>query len=164
MIESSEFAIPHVVASHQPDAAVDDAALLQSTLIELIDLSLMGKHAHWNVVGADFKPVHEFLDELVEEYRDWYDMVAERLTALGASPDGQCATVAATTHLPPLPGGPLADKAVLVQFSERVQSVAANVRLRAGALGDSDLASQDLLVEVLRGLDKQGWMLQAHLR
>ena len=31
---------------------------LQATLIELIDLSLIGKQLHWNIFGRPFKPLH----------------------------------------------------------------------------------------------------------
>ena len=141
----------------------DATPMLQATLVELIDLSLQGKHAHWNVVGPTFKPVHEFLDELVDEYREWYDMVAERMTAIGAAPDGRVATLAETTRLEALPAAAIAERSVLVAFDERVSTVAADVRDRAAQIGDSDMATQDLLIEILRGLEKQRWMIRAHL-
>jgi len=81
------------------------AKALQATLVELIDLSLQAKQAHWNVVGPSFKAIHLFLDELTDQYRDWYDEAAERLAAIGVSPDGRTATVAAGTPLEPLPAG-----------------------------------------------------------
>ena len=145
-----------------PDTNPGQAAALQATLVELLDLSLQAKQAHWNVVGPSFKPVHEFLDELTAEYRDWYDLVAERATAIGEAPDGRVATVAGSTPLPVLPAGPLRDQAALAAFDERVTLVAANVRRRADDLAEVDLATQDLLVEILRGLEKQRWMLRAH--
>ena len=140
----------------------DQASALQATLVELIDLSLQAKQAHWNVVGPAFKPVHEFLDELTGEYRDWYDMVAERLTAIGVAPDGRTATVSATTPLAPLPIGPIEDRAALAAVEERVTLVAAHLRERAEDLGEVDVATQDLVIEILRGLEKQRWMLRAH--
>ena len=140
---------------------MDHAQALQSTLVELIDLSLQGKQAHWNVEGPAFKPVHEFLDELVIEHRTWYDDVAERLTAIGVSPDGRSATVSGSTPLPELAAGPIADGDVLTAMDERVTLVATHIRERADKLGD-DLASQDLLIEILRGLEKQRWMIRAH--
>ena len=136
---------------------------LQATLVELIDLSLQGKQAHWNVVGPSFRPVHEFLDALVDEYREWYDMVAERLTAIGVAPDGRVATLAATTPLASLPSGSIPDRIVLSGFDERVGLVADSIRTRAAQVGEEDLATQDLLIEILRGLDKQRWMIHAHL-
>lgn len=141
----------------------DQDAALQATLVELIDLSLQTKQAHWNVVGPTFAPVHAFLDALTDEYRDWYDTVAERLTAIGVAPDGRSATVAGSTPLPPLPAGPIEDGAALAAFDERVTLVAANVRRRAEALADQDIATQDVLIEILRGLEKQRWMLRAHV-
>jgi starvation-inducible DNA-binding protein len=135
---------------------------LQATLVELIDLSLQAKQAHWNVAGPTFKPVHEFLDELTAEYRDWYDLVAERLAAIGCSPDGRIATVAATTPLPALPLGKLVEGDVLASFDQRVTTVAADVRHRAEGAAAPDVATQDVLIEILRGLEKQRWMLRAH--
>src|SRR5438093_6332610 len=62
---------------------------LQATLVELIDLSLIGKQLHWNIFGRPFKPLHDHLDELVDSWRELSDTVAERAVALGYSPDGQ---------------------------------------------------------------------------
>jgi starvation-inducible DNA-binding protein len=142
--------------------APSTADALQATLVELIDLSLQAKQAHWNVVGPGFKPVHEFLDELADAYREWYDTVAERLTAIGIAPDGRAHTVVASTPLQVLPAGPIVDQAALAAFDERVTLVASNVRRRADDVGETDLATQDLFIEVLRGLEKQRWMLRAH--
>ncbi|HTS15264.1 MAG TPA: DNA starvation/stationary phase protection protein [Candidatus Sulfotelmatobacter sp.] len=145
-----------------PGSAAEETAALQATLAELIGLSLDAKQAHWNVTGPAFKPVHEFLDEMTAEYRDWYDTVAERMTAVGASPDGRSMTVASTTPFEALPAGPIPDQRALAMMDERVTLVAAHVQARAEALADVHLATQDVLIEVLRGLDKQRWMLRAH--
>jgi starvation-inducible DNA-binding protein len=142
----------------------DWPAALQATLVELIDLSLQAKHAHWNVVGPGFKPVHEFLDELTGEYRDWSDEVAERLTAIGRVPDGRASTVAEATPLARFPDGPIEDQAALQAFDERVTLVAGNIRRRAEELSEADLASQGLCLEIVLGLEKQRWMLRAHGR
>jgi starvation-inducible DNA-binding protein len=37
---------------------------LWATLVELIDLALIGKKLYWSVVGPPFRPLH--LDELVD--------------------------------------------------------------------------------------------------
>src|SRR5919201_1059509 len=48
--------------------------------------------------------------------------------------------------------------------SERsVAEVSDRVRNRMNRLGDADLASQDVLIEVVRELEKQQWMLRAQL-
>jgi len=142
--------------------AAEPATALQDTLTELIELALQGKHAHWNVVGPLFAPVHRGLDELVDAYREWYDEVAERLVAIGVAPDGRTATIAAAAPLEALPVGAMSDRSVVSAFASRVEIVAERIRGRADSMAD-DLASQDLLIEILRGLDKQAWMLRAQL-
>src|SRR5882724_11970015 len=73
---------------------------LQATLVELVDLSLIGKQLHWNIFGRPFKPLHEHLDELIDSWRELSDTVAERAVALGFSPDGQSAAVSAASEIP----------------------------------------------------------------
>src|SRR5437588_8481760 len=80
---------------------------LQATLVELIDLSLLGKQLHWNIFGRPFKPLHEQLDELVDSWRELSDTVAERAVALGYSPDGQAAAVSHDSEIPPVDRGAL---------------------------------------------------------
>jgi starvation-inducible DNA-binding protein len=84
------------------------------------------------------------------------------MTAIGTSPDGRSATVAATTSLGTLPAGAIVDQAALAAMDERVTLVASHVQGRIDSLGDRDLATQDVFVELLRGLEKQRWMLRAH--
>jgi starvation-inducible DNA-binding protein len=68
-------------------------------------LSLQGKQAHWNVVGQNFRGLHLQLDELVDHAREGSDTIAERMRALGLTPDGRSATFTATTTLPAYPHG-----------------------------------------------------------
>src|SRR5437588_9728798 len=80
---------------------------LQATLVELIDLSLIGKQLHWNIFGRPFKPLHEHLDELVDSWRDLSDTVAERAVALGFAPDGRVATVSGESEIGAVDAGAL---------------------------------------------------------
>jgi starvation-inducible DNA-binding protein len=153
--------------SHLP--AVDDdrraeaGGDLQATLVELIDLSLLGKQLHWNIVGRPFKPLHEHLDELVDSWRELSDTVAERAVALGVSPDGQAAVVTAGSGLAPVARGVLDTDGALGELVPRLADVAQRIRARMEPLGELDLASQDVLIEVVRELEKQLWMLRASL-
>jgi starvation-inducible DNA-binding protein len=149
--------------SQAAPTAGKQAPLLQSTLVELIDLSLQGKQTHWNVVGPTFKPVHELLDEFVDAVRQSYDDVAERMTTIGVAPDGRSTTVADKTPLPQVDEGFLGDRAVVEAMADRIDTVSDRIRKRADEIGEFDLASQDLLIEVLRGLEKYRWMFRAHL-
>lgn len=136
---------------------------LQATLLELLDLSLIGKQLHWTVVGPLFGPLHLQLDELVESWRELSDTVAERAVALGFIPDGQAEAVAAESQLAPVARDSLEDHVVVRDLTHRVAEVSERVRNRMNRLGDADVASQDVLIEVVRELEKQQWMLRAQL-
>src|SRR6202042_3363736 len=105
---------------HNFTASPELAANLQRVLVDLVELHLQGKQAHWNVVGSNFRDLHLQLDELVDFARESSDTIAERLRALDAVPDGRSDTVAATTTLPQFP-------AYEVSTSEAVELVTARV-------------------------------------
>jgi len=136
---------------------------LQATLVELVDLSLLGKQLHWSVVGPTFKPLHEHLDELVDSWRELGDTVAERAVALGFLPDGQAGAISAGSDIPAVERGALEAAIVVRELVQRLADVAERNRTRMDRLGELDLASQDVLIEVVRALEQQLWMLRAQL-
>jgi starvation-inducible DNA-binding protein len=133
---------------------------LQATLIDLVDLSLVGKQLHWTVVGPNFRPLHLHLDELVDSWRELSDTVAERAVAIGFIPDGQAQAIAAGTDLAPVERSALEDHVVVREATHRVADVSERVRKRMDRLGELDAASQDVLIEVVRALEQQQWMLR----
>ncbi len=140
------------------------AAALQASLVELIDLSLQAKHYHWNVTGQDFRPVHLQLDEITDQVRLWYDDVAERLSTLDVSPDGRVATIAATTPLPAGGEGWQRDVDTVTAMRDRLDEIASRIEQRAAEIGDSDLVTQGILLEIAGGLAKHAWMLRVQAR
>ncbi|HZU17463.1 MAG TPA: DNA starvation/stationary phase protection protein [Candidatus Dormibacteraeota bacterium] len=148
----------HPVAT---DARLAVGEQLQELLVELIDLSLQAKQAHWNVIGGRFRALHEQTDELAAAARGWSDLVAERLLALGVAADGRAATVARDSRLSPFPEGRVEDGRVVELMGERLLETVQSARRRLGALGERDLVSQDLVAEIIAGLEKHLWMLQA---
>ena len=136
---------------------------LQVVLVDLVDLSLLGKQLHWTVVGPHFRSLHLQLDELVDSWRALGDTVAERAVALGVMPDGQSGAVAEASEIAPVERGPLEDHIVVRELTHRLAEVSDRVRGRLERVGDLDLASQDVLIEVLRALEEQQWMLRAQL-
>ena len=136
---------------------------LQAMLVELVDLSLLGKQLHWTVVGPLFRPLHQQLDELVDSWRELADTVAERAVALGFMPDGQSATVAAETPVQAVERGELQDHVVARMLSTRLADVAERARERMDRLGELDAATQDVLIEIIRALEEQLWMIRTQL-
>jgi len=136
---------------------------LQAMLVELVDVSLLGKQLHWTVVGPLFRPLHQQLDELVDSWRELADTVAERAVALGFMPDGQSATVAAETPVQAVERGELQDHVVARMLSTRLADVAERARERMDRLGELDAATQDVLIEIIRALEEQLWMIRTQL-
>ena len=140
---------------------VDAAAVgkeLQDTLVELIDLSLRGKQAHWNIVGSHFRSLHLQLDEVIDAVRLAADEVAERAVAIGYAPDGRPGTVAKASGLAEFPAGQVSVSEVVDLFTQALETVCANVRTRIETLEEPDLVSQDLLIGHLATLEKYHWM------
>jgi len=136
---------------------------LQLTLVELIALSLIGKQLHWNIAGPGFRDLHLQLDELVDEWRELSDVVAERAVAIGVPPDGRAPAVIEQSELQPVDAGPTPVPAAVAQLTGRVAEVDERVRERCERLGEIDLASQDVLIEVTRALEKQLWMIRSQV-
>jgi starvation-inducible DNA-binding protein len=139
------------------------AAELQPTLLELIDLSLAAKQAHWNLTGPLFLPLHLQFDEISGSARESADVVAECLEAIGVAADGRTATVAASSGLPAMPEGKLDGPTAARLVADRLGIIAGRVRERVRRLDDSDALSQDVLIELGRGLEKQLWMLREQI-
>jgi starvation-inducible DNA-binding protein len=138
--------------------------ILQAALVELIDLSLQGKQAHWAVTGPMFKAVHEQLDTIVDDLRTAYDDIAERMAALDVVPDGRLATIIAGTPVDPMPPGWQADGDVVERMLRRLQSLSLRLAGWIDDLGELDPVSQDLLIGLQHGTDKHAWMLRVQVR
>jgi starvation-inducible DNA-binding protein len=136
---------------------------LQATLLELVDLSLLGKQLHWSVVGPQFRPLHLYLDELIDSWRELADTVAERAVALGYWPDGQADTVAAGSQVARVERGAIDDRHVLRELAQRLAEVDERTRGRMDRLAELDSASEDVLVDAVRALEEQLWMIRAQL-
>ncbi|MBB5773979.1 Dps family protein [Nonomuraea jabiensis] len=139
-------------------------AALQATLVDLLDLSLMAKQAHWNLYGARFRSLHLQLDEVVTTARDYADTVAERAAALGISPDGRAATIAGTSGVPTFPPGWARDADVIEALVLTFSAVIDGVRARIGEISSVDAVTEDLLIGLTAELEKQSWMFQAENR
>ncbi|MFB6893230.1 low temperature requirement protein A [Kitasatospora sp. NPDC056327] len=160
--------IPHmgiVISSPLPDSERKTTGeALQGALVDLVDLSLVAKQAHWNLYGPRFRSVHLQLDEVVATAREFADEVAERAAAIGVGPDGRAATVAASSGLPAFPEGWIADEAVIGYLVEAFRAVTERMRTRIEATGSADPVSQDLLIGLTAALEKHSWMFQAENR
>ena len=152
--------LPALAEPHEHQAVGRE---LQATLHDLVNLALVGKQLHWAVIGPLFRPLHLQLDEFVDSWRELADTVAERAVALGYVPDGQAQAVVAGSPLKPVAQGPVEDHAVVWELTHRIAQVSELARERMDRLGETDAVSQDVLIDVVRKLEEQQWMLRAQL-
>ncbi|MFF1293493.1 MULTISPECIES: Dps family protein [unclassified Streptomyces] len=151
-----------VVRSTLPEDARRIAGdALQSTLVDLLGLSLIGKQAHWNIVGPRFRSIHLQLDEVVDTARNYSDTVAERAAALGLPPDGRPETIASAYTLPGPKEGWQRDNDVVALMMETLETAIGRLRERIAATEKADPVTQDLLIGITAELEKQRWMFDA---
>ncbi|MGW2561903.1 Dps family protein [Streptomyces sp. NPDC001514] len=134
---------------------------LQGALVDLVDLALVAKQVHWNVVGPRFRSVHLQLDDVVATARQHSDIVAERASAIGVTPDGRAGTVASSSAIGKVPEGWIQDADVVSTMVQALGAVIGKMRERIDATAEPDPVSQDILIGLTRDLEKHAWMFQA---
>jgi starvation-inducible DNA-binding protein len=134
---------------------------LQAVLVDLIELHIQGKQAHWNVVGTNFRDTHLILDEIIDAARLKSDEVAERMRALHALPDGRSETVSASTSLPKFPGDQVDTGEVVELITARLDAAAETCRRVHDEVDEADPTSADILHSVIETLEQYAWMVSA---
>lgn len=145
-------------------ASPEFADHLQRVLVDLIELQLQGKQAHWNVVGTNFRDLHLQLDELVDFAREAGDTIAERMRALEATPDGRSDTVAATTSVPQIPADEHDSGEVVDLITTRIYATIDTIRTVHDAVDDEDPSTADILHQLIAGLEKLAWLIKSENR
>ncbi|MEH0529386.1 DNA starvation/stationary phase protection protein [Streptomyces stelliscabiei] len=155
----------YVVKSPLSDADLRTVSeALQGALVDLVDLSLVAKQIHWNVVGPRFRSVHLQLDEVVDTARLHSDTVAERASTLGVPPDGRARTVAGSSGIAPVPDGWVKDADAVGTLVDALGSVITRMRTRVESTAEADPVSQDIFIQITADLEKHHWMFQAENR
>ena len=146
-----------------PTMAAATAQFLSPVVLGLEALVVNGKQAHWHVRGANFIGVHELLDTVVAHAQDWADLAAERIVALGLPIDSRLSTVAAKAKETAVPAGFAQSDVVIRAVIADIDAVLVDIQTAIDGLDETDLSSQDVAIEIKRGLDKDRWFLFAHL-
>lgn len=137
---------------------------LQRVLVDLIELASQMKQAHWSVVGRNFRDLHLQLDEIIESARGFSDVIAERLRALHAVPDGRSGTVSGASTLAAYPDGEIDTTETVDLVTARVEAVVATTRAVHDEVDEEDPTSADLLHEIIAAMEQFAWMVSAENR
>ncbi|KDA05537.1 DNA-binding protein [Microbacterium sp. CH12i] len=145
-----------------PTVAAAAAQFLSPVVLGLQALTINGKQAHWHVRGANFIGVHELFDTIVAHAGAFADTAAERIVALGLPIDARVSTVAEKSSSE-VPAGFTQSSELIRNVIADIDAILVDTKAAVEGLDDIDLTSQDVAIEIKRGLEKDRWFLVAHI-
>ena len=150
---------------HSLELSIRDASILalQETLFDLLALRQAAHQAHWNVVGPDFHQAHEFYEDLYTSLDGPIDDFGARIRALGGAVDARPSSIAErVSHRFREPSeGHI--KEIAMSLESGWAKFSADLYERMETVKD-DMPTQDLIIGLASLIDKQRWMLRAHLK
>jgi starvation-inducible DNA-binding protein len=140
--------------------------LNNNTVADLFDLFARTKQAHWNVRGTTFIGLHKLLDEFSERILTHVDVAPERATALRGVVEGTLRESMKHSRLDkkeePSSISGMADwiHALADFHAEAADWVRPGIKQTTDV---EDFGTADLFTDILRALDLQFWLLEAHI-
>ena len=123
------------------------------------------RNYHWNVVGMQFKPLHELFEEQYTMLADAIDNIAERIRSLGFFAPGSMeallgmARLVETDHLK---GNAESMLVNLIRDHEAIIHILRHdLEMAVDRYGDA--GTSDFLTALMEDHEKMAWMLRAHL-
>jgi len=137
--------------------------ILQDRLADSIDLANQAKQAHWNVKGPSFIALHELFDKIAEESEIYPDLIAERIVQFGGVAQGTIRVAVVRSSLPAYPLIITTGREHLEALSHTLATYGELVRTAINQAAElNDPATADIFTEILRGVDKNLWFVEAH--
>ncbi len=144
----------------------------RETISELLGQLLTSEYAlylktlnfHWNITGHSFISLHQLFEANYEWLKLIIDEIAERIRTMGYTAPGAYRTpdksiVTAHNHTKNLTVG-----AMLAELVADHEALIRKIRQVIDDIsGMHDYASEDCLIQWLKGHEKNTWMLRSHL-
>ena len=147
-----------------PEIRLDVVTRLNQTLACTVDLRSQVKQASWNIKGKDFASLHALFATMAIELEVYSELVAERIAVLGGIVMGTSRTAALQSKLPEYPSPLVESHAHVLALVERFAYYATVMRSSITLAADvEDAGSAAIYTDISRRVDKQLWILEAHL-
>jgi starvation-inducible DNA-binding protein len=139
--------------------------LMNTYISNLAILNNKLHNLHWNVVGVQFMPVHNFTEELYDDFFAKFDDVAEQVKILGESPLATTKDYLEAATVEEIAPRDFNRKEVLEIVKadiELMRDLATDIRNLADEEGD--FVSVALFEDHVAGFNKNLWFLQSMLK
>lgn len=120
---------------------------------------------HWNVVGKQFKPVHEYLEAVYDELSEQMDAVAEQLKMNGLYPVAsakECLAISTVNELESKDYSVEEAIKIVVEDLKALSAGAADIRKEAGK--EDAFVVVNLMEDHITGYTKHLWFLSSMLK
>jgi starvation-inducible DNA-binding protein len=132
---------------------------LEKLLADSYALALKTQNYHWNVVGENFKSLHELFGAQYEELAVAIDEVAERIRALGSKVEGTFENFSALSKIKS--GNKNFSKKEMIEdlvSGHEVIIEASKIAIKV-AQDEGDEATADMFIGRIQAHEKAAWML-----
>ncbi|MGO3732837.1 MAG: Dps family protein [Vagococcus sp.] len=140
-------------------------AVLNQTVADLSQFSVVIHQTHWYMRGASFLSLHPKMDEFMDAVNDQLDVVAERLITIGGSPFSTLSEFSEHTKIKDTPGS--YDKTMGEHLGTILEGYHYLRELCIEGIAitedEQDHVTQDIFIDMKGDFEKTIWMLHAEL-
>ncbi|TVP62232.1 MAG: DNA starvation/stationary phase protection protein [Nodularia sp. (in: Bacteria)] len=139
--------------------------LLNQDLADAYVLIVKTKKYHWDVVGPQFRSLHELWEEHYEKLTENIDALAERIRALGGFPVGTMEGFLKIATLKEHSGDVPLATGMVAQLGENHEQVIRNLRDHVDQCSEQfhDEGTSDFLTGLMEEHEQMAWMLRSFI-
>lgn len=139
--------------------------LLNQDLADSYVLLVKTKKYHWDVVGPQFRTLHELWEEQYEELTENIDELAERIRTLGGYPIGTMSGFLKIATLKENSGEIPTATGMVIQLLDNHEQIIRNLRNHLEQCSEDfhDQVSADFLTDLMEEHEEMAWMLRSFI-
>ncbi len=134
---------------------------IQARLYDLIAHYHSVQQAHWNVRGPQFESLHSLLGDFYGSLGEDIDRLAERKLVLGEAADGRPSAVSSNSSIGRNETGFQKDYDVVNNLVSSSKTLSDNLGGSISKVGEMDVTTQDLLIDIQASVDLYLWKLRS---